>query len=157
MGKGGKPGKRAKQSGGLQDGVTIYSYVGNLGCVRFPEKIRKVSGIKRDDRLVVTVRDARSIVLEKLDIPKSVANSISNLQRVAACSCDDPPAACLSAEPTLVTVGWSYVQIEEALAVQLGFLPGVPIKLVGETSRIMVSLHNDARDLKDTKPVVCPP
>lgn len=158
MEKGRKPGKRAKPARISQGNVTVYSFVGNLGCVRFPEKIRKVSGIKRDDRLVVTVRDGQSIVLEKLDIPKSLASdSISNLQRVAACSCDEPPAACLKAEPALVTVGWSYVEIEEALAVQLGFLPGAAIKLVGETSRIMVSLHSDLRDLKDAKPVACPP
>jgi bifunctional DNA-binding transcriptional regulator/antitoxin component of YhaV-PrlF toxin-antitoxin module len=139
------------------DSVTLFSYVGNMGCIRFPEKIRKVSGIKRDDRLVVTVRDQHTIVLEKLDIPQHVSlEKISGL-RVEKCSCAEPPESCRQAELSLVKVGWSYVELEESLAVQMGFTPSAPIKLVGEPSRISVSLHKNRRDLKGVEPVICPP
>lgn len=140
------------------DSVTIFSYVGNMGCIRFPEQIRKVSGIKRDDRLVVTVKDSQTVVLDKLDIPHNVpTEKISDLRRVDACSCAEPPEACRQAAPSLVKVGWSYVELEESLAVQMGFTPTAPIKLVGEPSRISVSLHDKPRDLKGVQPVVCPP
>jgi bifunctional DNA-binding transcriptional regulator/antitoxin component of YhaV-PrlF toxin-antitoxin module len=139
------------------DSVTLFSYVGNMGCIRFPEKIRKVSGIKRDDRLVVTVEGLRTVVLEKLDIPANVRlEKIADL-RVEKCSCAEPPESCRQAEPSLVKVGWSYVELEESLAVRMGFTPNAPIKLVGEPSRISVSLHNNRRDLQGVGPVVCPP
>ncbi|HYY57872.1 MAG TPA: hypothetical protein VE842_11110 [Pyrinomonadaceae bacterium] len=145
----------ARASKRSSESVTLFSFIGNVGCIRFPEKIRKASGIKRDDRLAVTVKDTHTIVLEKLDIPKTA--EIANLKRVDGCSCAEPPAACLKADPALVKVGWSYVELEEPLAMQLGFLPDTPIKLVGEASRITVSLHRKRHDLKDVKRVVCPP
>jgi len=143
-----------KRSKTKADSITLFSYVGNMGCIRFPEQVRKVSGIKRDDRLVVTVRDKHTVVLDKLDIPGNV--SVEKI-RVDACSCPEPPESCRQAAPSLVKVGWSYVELEEALAVEMGFTPAAPIKLVGEPSRITVSLHKKRRDLEGVNPVACPP
>lgn len=147
--------KRAKLSG---KAVTLFSYVGNLGCIRFPEKIRKASGIKRDDTLVVTVESDATVILEKLDIPKSaLKEEIFGIKKVTECLCPDPPEACSKIEPTLVKVGWSYVELDEALATRLGFLPGAPIKLFSEESKIAVSLHKNRRGLKGVERPACPP
>lgn len=143
-----------KRSRTKADSVTLFSYVGNMGCIRFPERVRKVSGIKRDDRLVVTVRDKQTVVLDKLDVPGNVP--VEKI-RVDACSCPEPPESCRQAAPSLVKVGWSYVELEESLAVRMGFTPAAPIKLVGEPSRIIVSLHEERQDLEGVKPVACPP
>lgn len=134
--------------------VTVFSFVGNLGCVRFPPAIRKASGIKRGDRLAVGVGDAGSVVLEKLEIPSWVP---TEQIRVDECACAKAPEGCRQGQPEIVSVGWSYVKLSEELAVSLGFLPESPLKLVGEASRITVSLHHDRRDLEGVAKVVCPP
>ncbi|HSK70543.1 MAG TPA: hypothetical protein VK892_02525 [Pyrinomonadaceae bacterium] len=140
--------------------ITIFSYVGNLGCIQFPEKIRKVSGIKRDDRLAVTVLNSNTVLLEKLELPISLKNSeLENLRKVAACSCDNPPDSCSQAEvqASMVKVGWSYIELEPDLAIRIGFLPNAPIKLKAESAKIFVSIHENSDDLIDIKRVVCPP
>jgi hypothetical protein len=134
--------------------VTVYSFVGNLGCIRFPPPIRKVSGIKRGDRLAVALQGSHGIVLEKLEIPDWVP---TDAIQVDGCSCATAPEGCSQGRPDIVSVGWSYVKLREELAVRLGFLPDSPLKLIGEASRITVSLHTDLRDLKGVAKVVCPP
>lgn len=134
--------------------VTAYAFVGNLGCIRFPQPIRKASGIKRGDRLAVQVQDAQSIVLERVDIPDWIpADAIE----VAGCACSQAPEGCRKGRPEFVTVGWSYIKLEDETAKRLGFLPESPVKLVGETSRITVSLHQNLRDLRGVAKVACPP
>jgi hypothetical protein len=134
--------------------VTIYSFVGNLGCIRFPVPIRKVSGIKRGDRLAVGIQGKNTITLEKLEIPASIPTEAI---RVEPCACPKAPEGCSQGKPNIVSVGWSYVKLSESLAIKLQFLPDSPVKLVGEPSRITVSLHNNLRDLKGVAKVVCPP
>jgi bifunctional DNA-binding transcriptional regulator/antitoxin component of YhaV-PrlF toxin-antitoxin module len=134
--------------------VTAYTFVGNIGCIRFPSPIRKVSGIKRGDRLVVRVQDAHTIQLEKLGpFDLTPAEAI----RVEQCGCPTPPAACRNGGSAVVTVGWSYVELKGALAKRLGFLPNRAVKLVGEPLRITVSLHRNLRNLKGIERVACPP
>lgn len=138
--------------------VTLFSRVGNLGCVRFPEKIRKISGIKRDDVLVATRAGERAIKLEKVHLPKGVPlESVSGLKRVSPCSCDRPAKGCSREESEVVKVGWSYVQLGEDLATRIGFLPQAPIMLIGSPSQIVVSLHEGSGDLDEVGRVVCPP
>jgi len=134
--------------------MTAYAFVGNLGCIRFPQPIRKVSGIKRGDRLAVNVQDAHSIVLEKIDIPNWIP---TDAIQVEGCACSQAPEGCSKGQPEIVTVGWSYVKLKDEVAIQLGFLPESPVKLVGETSRITVSLHSNMEDLKGVAKVACPP
>jgi hypothetical protein len=134
--------------------VTAYAFVGNLGCIRFPQPIRKASGIKRGDRLAVNVQDAHSIILELIDIPNWIPKDAI---QVDGCSCSQAPEGCSKGKPEIVTVGWSYIKLEDEMATQLGFLPESPVKLVGETSRITVSLHGNLRDLRGVAKVACPP
>ena len=134
--------------------VTVYSFVGSLGCIRFPVPIRQASGIKRGDRLTVDIQGKTTIVLEKLDIPDSIPTEAI---QVDGCTCSKVPEGCSKGKPNIVSVGWSYVKLTEALANKLKFLPDSPLRLVGEPSRITVSLHTRRRDLKGVEKVVCPP
>jgi hypothetical protein len=134
--------------------VTAYSFVGNLGCIRFPVPIRKVSGIKRGDRLAVRVGDANSVVLEKLDIPNWIQ---TEELEVKPCNCSQPPESCNKLTPGLVTVGWSYVQLKEELAIKLGFLPDTPVRMVGELSKVTVSPQQDLKALEGVEKMACPP
>lgn len=134
--------------------VMAYSFVGNLGCIRFPAPVRKVSGIKRGDRLAVTVGDAKSLVLEKLDVPGWIQTGALELK---PCNCSQPPESCNKMTPGLVTVGWSYVQLKEELAIELGFLPDTPVKMVGELSKITVTAQQDLKALAGVEKMACPP
>ena len=140
------------------DSVTVFSFVGNPGCIRFPEAVRKVSGIKRDDKLVLSVGPDNGVVLEKRDAvtPESLRQSVMTAE-VAKCSCPEPPRGCADGEPLIVAVGWSYVHMKEPLASKLGYVANAPIRLVAEKSRIRVSLHNRPEDLIGIAPVRCPP
>lgn len=137
--------------------TTMYAFVGNIGCIRFPLPVRKSSGIKRGDRLAVIVQDADTILLEKLDVPNWVPTEAISDVSVDGCACTEPPEACSKSEAGLVKVGWSYVQLDEALAIKLGFLPDSPIKLVAEPAQITVSLHQNLHDLQDVPHLACPP
>jgi hypothetical protein len=132
--------------------VTMFSYVGNLGCIRFPAEIRKVAGIKRGDRLALSVAGSGSegILLEKV----AAALPDSALE-VSGCACEGAPAGCGGSG--MLTVGWSYVQLGDALATDLGFLPGRPIRILAEPARITVSPHSNRRDLTGVPRVACPP
>ena len=132
--------------------VTAFSFVGNLGCVRFPPSIRKASGVKRGDRLTVSVQSEHAILLEK--VPTALT---SDALEVEGCACAAVPEGCGGSQTDLVTVGWSYVQLGTALATQLGFLPGRPLKLRGEPSQIAISIHRRRRDLEGVPKVACPP
>jgi hypothetical protein len=134
--------------------ATTFSFVGNLGCVRFPAEIRKSSGIKRGDRLSVETRGGHGIVLRKLKVPDWVPAAVLP---VDGCTCQQVPGGCSGGKPDVVTVGWSYVKLGAELAKELGFVPEAPLKLVGEPSRITVSLHNNMQDLVGIKKVPCPP
>jgi len=141
-----------------RDSVTVLSYVGNPGCIRFPPAVRKVSGIKRDDRLLLSVHAANTIVLEKHEAvtPESMKQSILTAQ-VQKCSCPEPPPGCADAEPVTVSVGWSYVQLKEPLVSRLGLSANAPIRLVAEKSRISIRRHDRLEDLVGIEPVRCPP
>jgi hypothetical protein len=133
--------------------TTTYSFIGNIGCIRFPVPIRKASGIKRGDRLAITLLSADTIRLDKLEPPAGAPDDV----RVERCACTNPPAACHQGEQPMTTVGWSYVQLGEALAFDLGFLPDSPIKIVAETAQITISLHHQLEDLEGVPHPVCPP
>jgi bifunctional DNA-binding transcriptional regulator/antitoxin component of YhaV-PrlF toxin-antitoxin module len=134
--------------------ATTYSMVGNIGCIRFPPEIRKSSGIKRGDRLSVEVSGGHRIILQKLGFADWVGSAALS---VDGCTCQQAPQGCAGGKPHVVTVGWSYVKLGEELAQELGFLPDAPLKLVGEPSRITVSVHNDVHDLVGIKRLPCPP
>lgn len=136
------------------ESAVAYSFIGNLGCIRFPVPIRKASGIKRGDRLAVLIQGEHAIALEKLEIPDSIP---TDAIRVDGCTCAQVPEGCSQGKPNIVSVGWSYVKLNEALATKLQFLPDSPIKLVGEPSRITVSSHTNVKDLKGVPKVICPP
>jgi bifunctional DNA-binding transcriptional regulator/antitoxin component of YhaV-PrlF toxin-antitoxin module len=134
--------------------ATTFSFVGNLGCIRFPPPIRKASGIKRNDQLALTVGDDGSLVLEKLQVsPETLREVLS----VEGCACQRAPAGCAAGGPEVLTVGWSYVRLPEPRALELGLLPDAPLRLVGEPDRITVSLHPHPADLEDVPRVACPP
>jgi len=137
----------------IPDRVTEFGFVGNPGCVRFPPGIRKASGIKRGDLLSVTVQGSRSVILEKLDAPRGIPSDAV----VGGCTCAQAPQGCGGGVPDVVSVGWSYVKLGEVLADELGFQPDSPIKLVGEKSRITVSLHHNLHDLEGVVRLPCPP
>src|ERR687883_1708829 len=120
--------------------VTAYSFVGNLGCIRFPAPIRKITGIKRGDRLAAKVGEGSSLVLERLDVPNWIE---TEALEVVQCNCSQAAESCNKLMPALVTVGWSYVQLKEELAIKLGFLPDTPVKMVGELSKVTVSTHQN--------------
>jgi hypothetical protein len=96
-------------------------------------------------------------VLEKVEGPKSMGiDAISEVQ-VSGCTCSTPEEGCRQGAMELVTVGWSYVQLREPLAQELGFVAHHPIKLTAEPSRITVALHHDLTELEGIPPVACPP
>jgi hypothetical protein len=134
--------------------ATAYSYVGNIGCIRFPVPIRKASGIKRGDRLELEILADGTLVFEKLgpldEFPEQAV-------QVEGCACQNPPAGCGGGAPDVLTVGWSYVRFNAARAAELGLLADVPLKLVGEPQKIAVSLHHDLRDLEGVPHSPCPP
>jgi bifunctional DNA-binding transcriptional regulator/antitoxin component of YhaV-PrlF toxin-antitoxin module len=135
----------------------MYAFVGNIGCIRFPKPIRQASGIKRGDRLAVNVLAPDSIRLEKLDPLDQSPTEEGCEVKVEGCACANPPEACRQGEKDIVTVGWSYVQLNEELAFELGFLPHHPVKLVGESSQITVFLHRHLPDLEGISHIPCPP
>lgn len=137
--------------------ATAYAYVGNIGCVRFPISIRKASGIIRGDRLAVIVVDSHAVLLEKLSVPNWAPVRQLTEVAVQGCQCTPIPEACESPDPESVTVGWSYVQLEENVARRLGFLPDAPVKLVGEPDRITVALHPLSAEFADLGRSNCPP
>ncbi len=143
----------AKKARTPAEPAVVYSYVGNIGCIRFPVPIRKASGIKRGDRLAVTRLGPGVVRLDRL---APVADAPASLT-VDGCACANPPAACAEGGPLTTTVGWSYVQLGEALAFELGFLPDSPIRLVGEPARITVALHEHAEDFQGVPHAICPP
>lgn len=134
--------------------ATAYSYVGNIGCIRFPVPIRKASGVKRGDRLELEVLADGTLVFEKLGpldgLPEEAV-------QVEGCACQNPPAGCGGGKPDVLTVGWSYVRFNEVRATELGLLSDVPIKLVGEPLKITVSVHRDLGDLEGVPRLPCPP
>ncbi|HEX6912002.1 MAG TPA: AbrB/MazE/SpoVT family DNA-binding domain-containing protein [Longimicrobium sp.] len=134
--------------------TTTYSFVGNPGCIRFPPPIRKASGIKRGDRLALTVEQDGALALEKLQVS---AETLRETLAVEGCACQNAPAGCAAGGPEVLTVGWSYVRLPEARATELGLLPDAPLRLVGEPGKITVSLHPDARDMEGVARVACPP
>jgi hypothetical protein len=137
----------------VPDRAVEYGFVGNVGCIRFPPGIRKASGIKRGDHLSVSVQGSRTVVLDKFDFPRGVPSDAV----VGGCTCTQVPQGCGGGIPDVVSVGWSYVKLGDTLANELGFLPDSPIKLVGEKSRITVSLHQNLRDLEGVVKLPCPP
>src|SRR5438132_5820125 len=84
--------------------VTVFSFVGNPGCIRLPESVRKVSGIKRDDQLLVSVTDTQEVVFEKSGGARAAASSGARRAQVERCTCADPPASCSKLETLIVTV-----------------------------------------------------
>lgn len=136
---------------------TELSRIGNLGCIRFPKPLRAVSGIKRGDRLIVHVTGADAIRLEKIDLPagEDLPPGFAETLKVEKCTCD-APESCRSLPPEIVSVGWSYVQLDADLATELGFEPDAPIRLVAEPSTIEAQLAPD-ENLGNLGPVACPP
>jgi hypothetical protein len=132
--------------------VAVFTYVGNLGCIRFPPVVRAAAGVKRGDRLAVSARGRHALLLEKLPVGLSLAEL-----EVAGCACQSAPEGCSHGDSHVVTVGWSYVQLDAALANHFGFLPGRPIKMVAQPSQIAVSVHRNRRDLEGVPEVACPP
>jgi bifunctional DNA-binding transcriptional regulator/antitoxin component of YhaV-PrlF toxin-antitoxin module len=132
--------------------VTTFAYVGNLGCIRFPPDIRKASGIKRGDRLALSVRGPGSIVL--LKVAEALPDAILDVE---GCACAKVPDGCSDGRPNVLTVGWSYVQLGATLATDLAFLPGEPLKLIGEPSQIAVTIHRSRSDFTGVPKTACPP
>jgi hypothetical protein len=147
-----------QEKGAGRGGATELSRVGNLGCIRFPKPLRSTAGIKRGDRLLVRILGPDSIRLDKIelgpgeDLPPHLAETVT----VAECACETPPESCRVWPLQIVTVGWSYVQLNHQLATELGFLPDAPLELSAEPSSITVALHNE-EDLKGIGHVTCPP
>lgn len=139
--------------------VTALSRIGNLGCIRFPKPLRSASGIKRGCHLVVDVVGAGTIRLEKIEVgaggalPEGLAETLA----VKTCACESPSESCRDRPSPIVTVGWSYVQLDAALATELGFEPDTPIKLVAEPSAITVELYEDSDAWDEIPSVACPP
>ncbi|HEU0302886.1 MAG TPA: hypothetical protein VFR37_25720 [Longimicrobium sp.] len=134
--------------------ATTFSFVGNVGCIRFPPPIRKASGVKRNDQLALTVAEDGSLVLEKLQVSPE---TLREMLQVEGCACQRAPAGCAAGGPEVLTVGWSYVRLPEARAVELGLLPDAPLRLVGEPDRITVQLHQNPADLENVARLACPP
>jgi hypothetical protein len=132
--------------------VTTFGYVGNVGCIRFPVEIRKTSGIKRGHRLSMVIVGSHRIVLERMDVPDWMPTKALT---VDGCACAQAPEGCSRAD--FLTVGWSYVKLDEATAQELGFLAGAAVKLVAEPSRITVSVHTNRSDLQGVDRLPCPP
>lgn len=134
--------------------ATTWSFVGNVGCIRFPPAIRKASGIKRNDQLALAVGGDGSLVLEKLQVSPE---TLREVLQVEGCACQRAPAGCAAGGPEVLTVGWSYVRLAEPRARELGLVADAPLRLVGEPGRITVSLHPHPADLRDVPRVQCPP
>lgn len=132
--------------------VTTFGYIGNIGCIRFPVEIRKTSGIKRGHRLSLRIAGAHRIILDRMDVPNWVPTKALS---VDACACAQAPEGCARAD--VLTVGWSYVKLDERTAQELGFLAGTPVKLVAEPSRITISVHTNPDDLEGVDRLRCPP
>lgn len=133
--------------------LTMYGFVGNPGCIRFPPAIRKVAGIKRGDRLIVVARDD-VVLLERLEAPDELdAQDVG----VEGCACEQPPEACGGDPAELVTVGWSYVQLNRELASEIGLLPDTPVRLVAEPSQITVERREHPVGLEPVERLACPP
>ncbi|HET7232346.1 MAG TPA: AbrB/MazE/SpoVT family DNA-binding domain-containing protein [Longimicrobium sp.] len=134
--------------------VTVYAWVGNPGCIRFPVPVRKAAGVKRGDRLAVTVRGGDTVVLDRLAVSEETwRESLA----VEGCACEQPPELCGRGEPGLVSVGWSYVQLNRGLAEEIGFVAGAPLRLVAEPGRITASVHPHPEDLEGVERARCPP
>jgi bifunctional DNA-binding transcriptional regulator/antitoxin component of YhaV-PrlF toxin-antitoxin module len=133
--------------------VAEHTRVGNLGCIRFPLSIRKASGIKRGDRLVASKGDDSRIVLSK--VPVGIPEALLSVDE---CACQKKPEGC-SAPKNYLDVGWSYVQFDSISAQELGLLPGAPLTLVAEPSRItfLVDQSLSRRQIDAISPVRCPP
>lgn len=131
----------------------VFSRIGNLGCIRFPPPIRKISGIKRDDRLIVQVIAKGTISVRKIGIDTPAADSSAEQLSVKKCECEVKPDGC----DELVTVGWSYIQLSEPLAKRLGFLQNRPIELTAVAEFITIRLRRDAGQMRSVEPVKCPP
>lgn len=146
--KTGRPGPVAKP---VQ--IIEHTRVGNLGCIRFPLSIRKASGIKRGDRLIIRAGKDASIVLSKMP-----AVMPEEALLVDECACQKKPDGC-SAPKNYLDVGWSYVQFDSARAEELGLLPGAPLVLLAEPSQIIFSVDRSlSRKQTDAiSPVRCPP
>ena len=69
--------------------VAVFTYVGNLGCIRFPPVVRAAAGVKRGDRLAVSARGRHALLLEKLPVGLSLAEL-----EVAGCACQSAPEGC---------------------------------------------------------------
>lgn len=142
-----------------QGSISELSRVGNLGCIRFPKPLRAVAGVKRGDRLLVQVLGPDAIRLEKIelapgeDLPPGITETVT----VDGCACETPPESCRVWPVQVVTVGWSYVQLNAGLATELGFLPGAPLRLTAEPSSITAALHGNEEDLQGLGHVTCPP
>ena len=146
----------AKSSKRAPKPQTVFSFVGNTGCIRFPVPVRKAAGVKRGDRLLISAQRKGKIVLQKVgtaqDGPEEAALELE------ACACEGGPGSCSKRKTTpLLTVGWSYVQLDEALAKRIGFSAGAPIRIAAETNSIVVERHSKRSDLEGVDPVVCPP
>lgn len=133
--------------------VTEFTRVGNLGCIRFPLSIRKASGIKRGDRLVPKTSKDASIVLTKMPAVMPEETLL-----VDECACQNKPEGC-NTPKNYLEVGWSYVQFDSARAEKLGLVPGTPLTLAAEPSRITLTVDRSlTRKQIDALPLVrCPP
>ena len=135
--------------------VTLYGFVGNLGCIRFAPQLRKASGIKRGDRLLVLDREGGGILLEKLDVPTGELRA-GDIE-VEGCACEQPPEACGRGPREIVGVGWSYVQLNHELASELGLVPDRPVRLVAEPGQIAVEPVDSIQDGAPAVRLACPP
>lgn len=141
--------RRAAAAGPLR----TAGYVGNLGCIRFPQPVRKAAGIKRGDRLLV-VRERDAIALERIELPPDVDADVVEIE---GCACEQPPEQCSQGPADVVTVGWSYVQLQPDAAATLGLLPGRAVRLISEPSRITIELDPTAEELDGVDHLRCPP
>jgi bifunctional DNA-binding transcriptional regulator/antitoxin component of YhaV-PrlF toxin-antitoxin module len=133
--------------------ITEHTRVGNLGCIRFPLSIRKASGIKRGDRLMIRAGKDNSIVLSKMPAVMPEETLL-----VDECACQKKPEGC-SAPKNYLDVGWSYVQFDSSRAEELGLLPGAPLVLLAEPSQIIFSVDRSLsrKKIEAISPVRCPP
>jgi hypothetical protein len=145
----------ARARGRTPSTITVYGFVGNLGCIRFAPQLRKVSGVKRGDRLLVLEREGGGIVLEKVDLPAGELRGGD--VEVAPCACEQPPEACGRGPREIVGVGWSYVQLNHELATELGLLADQPVRLVAEAGQIAVEPVERIEDGAAAPRLACPP
>lgn len=134
--------------------ITMFGFVGNLGCIRFPQPVRKVAGVKRGDRLMVLQRPGGGIVLEKLDVPPG---ELRGDVEIEGCACEQPPELCGHGPREVVGVGWSYVQLNGDLAGELGLLPDTPVRIVAEPGQISVEPVAEVDAGAEVQRLACPP